>query len=246
MMGRSGTEGKPCIMPDASAHLAGKFRWHAFDVARFLPAGWQEDVLAVASGPDVTSQWLAGESVTSREEADVKLLAHVVAGDALAARLPWLHDLYTGPLTALAQQTSTEPLSAAQDLRYGAVLNVQHEGERYELHVDSQPRQGLLYVTSHPEGSGGALRAASAGDVRGRAAVDAGYAEICPQAGQFLVFDGRRHTHYVTELACAPVRVVLACNWYTPSCPESARPADLNDHLGLPRRRRPPGFRQRL
>ena len=228
----------------------GLFGWQAWDVRTLLPDGWQEKVLAVACGPDVTDHWLLSGSVTSREAGpDVKLLTHVVPGDVLAARLPWLHGLYTGPLTALAQQASTEELSCAADLRYGAVLNVQREGERYELHVDSQPRQGLLYLTSHPEGSGGTLRAANRGDVRGLEAVNADCAEIYPQAGHFVAFDGRRNTHYVDVLGryLGP-RVVLACNWYTASSPESDRPADLNVHLGLSGRhlRRPPGFRQHL
>ena len=131
----------------------GLFGWQAWDVRPLLPDGWQRAVLDVAAGPDVTDHWLMSGSVTSRESGpDVKLLTHVVPGDVLAARLPWLHDLYTGPLTGLAQQTSSEELSCAADIRYGAVLNVQREGERYEAHVDSQPRQGLLYLTSHPEG----------------------------------------------------------------------------------------------
>ena len=225
----------------------GLFGWQAWDVRPLLPEGWQRAVLDVAAGPDVTDHWLMSGSVTSRESGpDVKLLTHVVPGDVLAGRLPWLHDLYAGPLTGLAQQTSSEELSGAADIRYGAVLNVQREGERYEAHVDSQPRQGLLYLTSHPEHSGGALRVANRGDVRGLAAVNADCTEIYPQAGQFIVFDGRRNTHYVDHLTGRVIRVVLACNWYTQSSPESARPADLTAHLGLPPDSRPAGFRQRL
>ena len=226
--------------------LTSRFSWRDWDVTSLLPAGWQRQVLAVAADPAaVVHQVITPTSVTSREDDKaLQLDTYVVPGNVLARQLPWADTLYRGPLKQLAQEISTEELGVAQDIRYGAVLNVQPEGPRYELHVDSQPVQGLLYFTSHPAGCGGALRIAGQGDVRGLAAVEEAPIVIYPQAGHFLAFDGRGHTHYVDQLirrVRAPrppsgypqLRVVMACNYYTRSSPESSRPADLSDHLGL-------------
>ena len=105
---------------------------------------------------------------------------------------------------------------------------------RYETHVDSNPLEGLLYVTSHPEGAGGELVVGNVLNARGVEAVDVDCTRIFPVAGQLLFFDARKHSHYVGRLLDeAAVRVVVAMNFYTSTCPESARPKDLDRHLGI-------------
>lgn len=172
--------------------------------------------------------------MTSREEStDAKLPVLTVPGAVVAEQLPWLHALYHSRFRDLAQHISDEPVSPAEDVRYGINLNVQRgRGMRYEAHVDSNPIEGLLYATSHPPGSGGELVVANAGDVAGVDEIDRDATIIYPVCGHLVFFDARRHSHYVRGLVDeGAVRVVAAMNFYTPSCPESARPADLNTHL---------------
>jgi len=64
--------------------------------------------------------------------------------------------------------------------------------------------------------------------------VDQNASRIYPNSGHLIFFDARKHSHYVAPLVSLDaMRVVVAMNFYTPSCPESARPADLDAHLGL-------------
>jgi 2OG-Fe(II) oxygenase superfamily len=103
---------------------------------------------------------------------------------------------------------------------------------RYECHVDSNPLEGLLYVTDHPPGTGGELVVSNRGDVPTAEEVDRDATLIYPVAGHLVFFNGSCHSHYVRPLIAEDgVRVVAAMNYYTPSLPESARPPDLNRHL---------------
>ncbi|HTX54169.1 MAG TPA: 2OG-Fe(II) oxygenase, partial [Candidatus Baltobacteraceae bacterium] len=133
----------------------------------------------------------------------------------------------------LAQLVSHEPVSSAENIKYGINLNVQLGNEhRYECHVDSNPIEGLLYVTEHPSGTGGELVISNCGDVRGMDEIDRDATRIFPLAGYLIFFDAREFTHYVSPLRRPEdIRIAAAMNFYTPSCPESARPADLNRHL---------------
>jgi len=209
------------------------FHWHSFDLRAELPAGWQIAILDVAENR-ARARTLVPTSVTSRESsADMEIAALTVGGKTVASELPWLYGLYCNRLRELAQEISPEPLSAAVDVRYAINLNVQRgRAMRYECHVDSNPIQGLLYVTDHPPGSGGELVVSNLGDVAGVEEVDRDATRIHPVAGYLVLFDARHHTHYVAGVERDDaLRVVAAMNFYTPSCPESSRPTDLNDHL---------------
>lgn len=209
------------------------FVWHTFDVTPCMPEGWQERILEVA-GSSAKYRELIPKSVTSREISESIIIpVNTVGGVVVSESLPWLHGLYSGLFRDLAQLISEEPVVAAEDLRYGINLNVQRgKQHRYECHVDSNPIEGLLYVTDHPKGMGGELILSNYGDVRGKESIDLDATKIYPVAGHLIFFDARQFTHYVAPLSSDyDVRVVAAMNFYTPSCPESARPADLNRHL---------------
>lgn len=209
------------------------FLWHCFDLRPELPATWQTEVIAAAH-QYATERALVPTSVTSREGSTViELPVQTVGGASVAAKLPWLYDLYATRFRDLAQAITTEQVSIAQDIRYGINLNVQRgTGMRYECHVDSNPIQGMLYFTSHSPGTGGELVVSNLGDVGSKEAVDMNATRIYPVAGYLVLFDARDHTHYVADVAQTDgIRVAAAMNFYTPSAPESARPADLNRHL---------------
>jgi hypothetical protein len=198
-----------------------------------LPADWSKELLTVAARhADVVE--VEPTSVTSREASDVGSIETVtVPGDRLREAAPWLFDLYRGLFRDLGQTLVSEPLACATDDLYAAVLNVQRGSQmRYECHVDSNPMQGLLYVTSHMPGDGGELVVGNNSNAASVEEVDADCSTVYPVAGHLLFFDGRHSPHYVRSLnSDNAIRVVVAMNFYTPSSPESQRPSDLNHHL---------------
>jgi hypothetical protein len=210
-----------------------RFSWRVFDVDDLLPAGWREELLSLADS-EARHRTLRPRSVTSREgDPDAYLPVITVSGKTLRERVPWLSDLYDGWFREFAATCSSEPVSTAVDDRYGVNLNVQRGSQmRYECHVDSNPIEGLLYVTDHPKGTGGELVVANHRTATSVAEVDNDCSVLHPEAGKLVFFDAREFAHYVRPLRDeGSVRAVIAMNFYTPSSPESARPEDLNDHL---------------
>jgi 2OG-Fe(II) oxygenase superfamily len=208
------------------------FHWSVHDVRDLLPPSWQDEVRSTVTR-NATHQVLAGDSVTSREAKGTTIESIVVPGMAVSSELPWLDVLYRSKLRDLATREAGEPVVCARDNLYGVVLNVQRGSQmRYEAHVDSNPVQGLLYLTDHALGSGGELAVARDSDAGTVDEIDADCVVIPPVAGTAVLFDGRRHPHYVRPLTSdEDVRIVAAMNFYTDSSPESDRPADLNRHL---------------
>jgi hypothetical protein len=209
-----------------------RFRWTTYDVRTLMPDNWESAVLSAAAEL-ATSKTLLTRHSTSREaRADLALRAEGVSGRPLSERLPWLRRLYETTFRDLAQLTTIEPVSIMGDPQFGIVLNVQRGSDRYECHIDTNPIEGLLYCTSHPEGSGGELVVSNHGDVSSVQEVDADATIVEPKAGYLVFFDGRHHAHYVRQLRNQDsLRVVAAMNFYVPSCPEASRPKDLNLHL---------------
>jgi hypothetical protein len=202
-----------------------------FDVTDRFPEGWRDDISAIAAGADFRD--FPRTPILSREAADV---THITRGrvhaDAVMQRLPWLRELYRHEFLELASRARDEPVEPALDHRYGVVLNVLRGSRmRFECHVDSNPVTGLLFFTSHPAG-GGEL-------VIGHDPLGVGVEElerdgtpVKPQAGRLIIFDGQTYPHYARSLVSeSDVRVVAVMNFYTASCPESTRPAELNRHL---------------
>jgi hypothetical protein len=209
-----------------------RFSWRSYDLQTILPRGWQEQFLATSER--AVEKVLKGRSVTSREDdPDHSIKVRTVSGTVLKGALPWLEVLYRSLFRDLAQLGSHEPVSCASNDLYGINLNVQKgPSMRYECHVDSNPIEGLLYVTDHVKGTGGELVVANNPAARSVAEVEADASIVYPVAGNLIFFDARRFAHYTRPLLQDnAVRVVAAMNFYVPSCSEQDRPADLNQHL---------------
>ena len=210
--------------------MPSRFRWTTFDLSDWLPPGWQLDVAAAAEAAEVRA--FPRTPVISRESQGVQQVARGrVHAEQVSYHLPWLVKAYRNELLELATEVSAEPVSAAQDDRYGVVLNVQHgTGMRFECHVDSNPLTGLLFCTDHQ--SGGELVFSNETEAEGVADIDRNCSVIRPHAGHLIFFDARRYPHYARALtADSETRIVAVMNFYTESCPESTRPRELNRHL---------------
>ena len=209
-----------------------RFSWRSYDLRSILPVDWQDQILATARR--AVSKTIHPVSVTSREgNPDLEITLLSVHGDVIREQLPWLHNLYKGHLRDLVQLAFSEPVFAAINDIIGAVIHVQRGTDmRYESHIDTVPTVGLLYVTDHPKGSGGELVVANSPSANSVAEIEADCSIVYPAAGNFVFFDGRRFPHYVRPLVKPDdVRVVVAMDFFTPSCSEEARPDDLNAHL---------------
>ncbi|HAM23243.1 MAG TPA: hypothetical protein DEG88_06330 [Propionibacteriaceae bacterium] len=208
------------------------FHWHGFDATALLPRGWQDELHQIA-GTWAVRKDLVATSVTSRETPGAVIPVTTVDGGDLSKAAPWLQELYEGPFCELAKAAFGCEVTSAQNRQYGVNLNVQRgELERYEAHVDSNPIQGLLYVTTHPPGTGGELVIANRSDAIGLEQIDADCSIIHPMAGSLLFFDARLHPHYVRPLADKnAVRISVPMNYYTDESTEDDRPSDLNEHL---------------
>jgi hypothetical protein len=206
------------------------FQWRAFDVTSLLPLNWPDNIKAIAAEAEFRE--FPRTPLLSRETADVKFIRRGrVSAHQIRERLPWLYGLYRGEFLERASLAWSEPIKAADDDRYGVVLNVQQGNEmRFECHVDSNPLTGLLFFTDHPDG-GGELVAGNDPDAVGIEALERNRAVVRPQVGQLIFFDGKTYPHYARRLqAQHDVRVVAVMNFYTASCPESQRPPELNRH----------------
>lgn len=207
-----------------------RFKWTTFDVSDLLPGGWQEEVLAAAEHADF--HYFPRTPVLSRESPEVQqVLRGRVHADQVRESLPWLHKLYRNEALELANEVSKEHASGAHDDRYGLVINVQRGTKmRFECHVDSNPLIGLLFFTSHA--SGGELVVGHDVDAQGTTEVEQDCVLIRPQAGHLVFFDAREHPHYARVLGDeSEIRIAAVMNFYTPSCPETSRPRELNAHL---------------
>lgn len=213
--------------------IMSKFKYSRFNIIDLLPSSWQIDILQLAETHQKKVVITAG-SVTSREaNTSDQVETLVVDGNKIKEKLLWLFNLYQGLFYEYAKTCTDEELFIAQNPLYAIDLNIQRGNKmRYECHVDSNPLQGLLYVTSHPEGSGGELVVANKSEALGIEEINKDCVRIFPNAGDLIFFDAREHPHYVTSLVGEDdVRISVAMNFYTPSSTESERPADLNKHL---------------
>jgi hypothetical protein len=206
------------------------FRWTTFDLNNWLPSGWQRDVAAAAEDAEVRA--FPRTPVISRESHDVQQVARGrVHADKVRHHLPWLFDAYRNEFLDLAREVGGKDVSAAQDDRYGVVLNVQRgAGMRFECHVDSNPLTGLLFCTDHQ--AGGELVIANDPEAEGIDVVERNCSVIPPHAGHLIFFGAQRYPHYARVLTTdSETRIVAVMNFYTEYFPESTRPRELNRHL---------------
>ena len=138
------------------------FQWTTINAVPLLPPGWSHQLVEIAER-DSAFRLLETSSTTSREETPfLDIPSLTVDGELLNKGAPWLYELYRGLFRNLAAEIVGTSVECAKEDLYGAVLNVQRGSQmRYECHVDSNPLQGLLYVTSHAPGEGGELAVAA-------------------------------------------------------------------------------------
>jgi 2-oxoglutarate-Fe(II)-dependent oxygenase superfamily protein len=210
-----------------------KFVYHQYSILDHVHSGWDKEILNFALANSVFKE-LEPCSVTSREHPDVKSVPTLtVKGDKIRAGLPWLFKLYEELFYELGKACVNEQLLLAKNDLYALNLNVQKGNKmRYECHIDSNPLQGVLYVTDHSKGSGGELVVSNNPNAIGMAEIDEDCEIFYPKSGTLMLFNAWHNPHYVKPLKNENgVRVSVPMNFYTESSPESARPEDLNDHL---------------
>jgi hypothetical protein len=215
------------------------FLWHSYELDLHLRNSigidWAAQIIEFAK-QHLKLTPIIPRSTTSREaDCDSIIQAAVVDGIKIKTGLPWLYRLYREEFKDLACRATNQKLVCATNDLYGINLNVQiGNNMRYECHVDSNPVQGMLYITPHNEDSGGVLLVANSEKAATYEAVMQDCASIHPARGRLVFFDARKHSHFVTPLQSASdIRVAAAMNFYTTTCPESHRPPDLTKHLGL-------------
>jgi 2OG-Fe(II) oxygenase superfamily len=220
----------PATIAERVEFMSSRFHWTTFDLNGYLPAGWQQDIRAAAVHAEFRD--FPRTPVLSREAVDVQRIPRGrVHADQVHYRLPWLYEAYRRYFLDLAGAACAEPVRAAEDDRYGVVLNVQlGTTMRFECHIDSNPLTGVLFCTDHAEG--GELVFAHDPAAADIAAVERDCSVIRPHAGHLIFFDARKYPHYARPLAAEDdMRVTAVMNFYTESYPESTRPRELNEHL---------------
>jgi hypothetical protein len=184
-----------------------------------LSPGWVEKILTAAQSAG-TPAVLTGGSATSLEPSGVDIHYQLLDGVAVEQELPWLGELYRGPLAALASKAAGRPMVASKSIESGINVNIlSGPGGRYELHYDSNPLTGLLFVTDHDEASGGQLQFK----------LDGHNLNLDPHCGTFITFDARWLPHAVTPLTRDSLRITAPMNFYIEG--EDQRPAGLDDYL---------------
>ncbi|NUP26404.1 MAG: 2OG-Fe(II) oxygenase [Nocardia sp.] len=208
------------------------FHWHTYDLNRALPRGWDTDLLDLAAQQSVRHIFRPTMS-SAREAAGTEIAIESVTGEVLCESARWLYELYLGSFRALAERYTGEPLQPTSTRNRALSLNLQrYDSARYPCHVDSNPAQGLLYLTDCDESTGGALVIARSSTARDIDEVDADCTVLYPRRGHLIIFDARAHPHYVQPLRSSDgLRAVVTMNYYSSSCPETVRPAGLDEQL---------------
>lgn len=210
------------------------FSYAKFNVSNILPDNWQNTIIKLCNRYSQNGE-LAANSVTSKEfDSRTILDIKYIPGEVILKKLRWLFNLYRNEFYSLASKYSSETIYCANDIRHALNFNIQVGNEmRYECHVDSNPISCILNCTSHPMGDGGELIVSNDINSIGIDEIESDCQIIIPESGNFLIFDGRYHPHYVRPLIRSEgLRIILGMNYYTDECPESFRPSDLDCHLG--------------
>jgi Rps23 Pro-64 3,4-dihydroxylase Tpa1-like proline 4-hydroxylase len=216
-----------------------RFIWHSIDIENYLDqklgGDWDSRIINYAL-EHIRMFNLTPNNVTSRESIKSSMrVAAPVNGNSIKTDLPFLDDLYRQEFLDLARAATNLNVVIAKEQIYAINLNIQvGKKMHYECHVDSNPIQGMLYVTTHKPEEGGELVVANHLNAKSISDVDKDCIRIYPKRGLLVFFDARKHAHYVPPLRSAnATRVAVAMNFYTPESPEDSRPPDLSKHLGL-------------
>lgn len=162
-----------------------------------LPSGWDDDLRAVARGPDGT-RIVTGPEPDAPDEA---WSYDVFAGDVLRRDCGWLLPLYLGAMLDFVRSSFDRPLVPANRLRSAMTLNVMAgAGATLDWHSDHVPVTGVFFGTTAEPEDGGEL------GFRDGAGGEAG---VVPKAGSFVCFEGR-HEHQVAALRRPGTRMSLS------------------------------------
>jgi hypothetical protein len=191
-----------------------------FDIGEHLPERWA-DRLDLAIREHAQPSVLVGGAPTSLEDPGTEIHLELLDGVDVAQGLPWLRSLYETTILELARRASGEDLIIDPSMASSVNVNVlPANGGGYELHVDSNPVTGLLFLSSHTYEDGGILEME----------IDQGHwFRIPPVAGTFLAFDARRVPHRVTASRTGR-RISAPMNFYNRS-QGRVRPEGLDTRL---------------
>ncbi len=192
---------------------------------------WREAIVEFAR-LNAHSSLLGNDAAgTLEEESGASTLFKIVDGNKIAREMPWLFDLYYNELRDIAQGCTTEEVLCGQVAKSAVNINLQQGNMRHQVHLDTNPVTGLLYLTTHS--AGGELVVAHDSEMCGFDVIESAApiqkTVIKPAAGNFVVSDFRAYPHYTRPLTDDDdVRAVLVLNFYTPSCREDERPKSLD------------------
>lgn len=215
------------ITPQA---LDAPFPIYAAEISSLLPSGWQAEIQAVVSLHGFHSK-LDGGSVTSRDgvfQAQESSQITVVDGRAAAAGVPWLLDVYRGPILDMANALGLGRYRPSQAIHSAVNINCQRDGERYEWHVDSNPLTGLLFASTLDAGQGGQLVFRE--DPLASGSSEDWELRIRPRLGVLHLYDARAVAHTVEPVLGDRMRLSIPMNFYFANDSEH-RPGDLDDYL---------------
>lgn len=212
------------------------FQYYEYDAETLLPPAWHEQIKTIIQEYARKTALDANSSIAREGTGNTpELTVFVIDGKTVMEKLPWLYDLYRDVFRGLAEKSFGEPVHAAQNPLHSVTIFVQRGSQsRFLSHVDSNPIAGLLYVTTHEEGSGGELVISNSEESSGEKIVGPDQIErdstkILPRRGKLIFFDGRRNPHFVKPLKSDnEERIVIAMNYYTDNCPEEQRPSDVD------------------
>lgn len=210
-----------------------KFTFYEVDINKHLNSNWDTEIVSFSQKYAIY-KLLKPCSVTSRESKTTKEVETLtVDGIKIREGLPWLFELYENELRIIGSESIGEKLLLAKNDQYALNLNIQKGCKmRYECHIDSNPLQGVLYVTTHAKGEGGELVVSNNSQSIGTKEIDEDCEVIYPRKGMLYLFNATKNPHYVRPLKnSGDTRVAVTINFYTSNNPESSRPEDLNNHL---------------
>jgi hypothetical protein len=196
------------------------FAAYDIEAAGMLPPGWNQELADAATALAKPAE-LRGGGPSSLEPAGTVIRYGLVDGETVEEALPWLARLYAELAHDLASRVYGQKMVTSDKTINGVNLNVlRGAGSRYELHVDTNPLTGLLFVTTHPTEDGGQLEFE----------IQPSSLSYPPRSGMLLLFDATKAPHRVTPLRREVTRISVPMNFYTEET-LAHRPPGLDSYL---------------